>query len=140
MGRIQQIVDDSRLVAGAVEGHFYRQHLRISTGLAEKALDSRCEGLVWVLQKNRPLLPDEMKYVVRAQNPGVVHRVVRRCLQIRAIQAGYLEKISFLKQAIGFDNIFFLVQPEFCRQHPPVHRGHSPGNFQTNNRRELSIA
>ena len=136
---LHQIVHDPGLLRCPIQRHLDGQYLRVAGRFANEALYRGGERLIWMLQQNRTLTANQVKYVRLAEDRGIVHRVVGRITQIGAVYGGHLEQIALLDQSVDLEDIGVLIETEFCGQHATMHGRHSVGHFQPDDGRELPV-
>src|SRR5260370_690086 len=90
-------------------------------------------------EQNRTGVANYVKDIARLLEPWMVGRPVRRIVQSGDIERGKLHQIAHREDpAVDLKDVGPLVESEFRREHPTMHRVHSLNHFAPHDRPEIA--
>ena len=121
--RIDEVVDHLGIAGGPVKCYLDGAYLRVPARFFDETFDGGRKRLVGVLQQNRTVVTNNVKEIRRIQT-RMIHRMVRRIVQIRVAEPGDLHEIPHAHHAVGGEDVLVLVETELRRQQTAVERVH----------------
>ena len=139
--RSDERLDHPGTARGPVQGHLDRPHLGVTARFAQKPFHRGDKGLVGMLDEHRAVvadLPEDARAAHRQLR--VVHRPVRRPVQLRPVEPGDFEQVAPADEAVHAVDIACLVHPQFRRQHALVDRVHVRPHLHPDDLRKPAVA